>query len=405
MFQAIAERAVALSGAERCDFWRIDGEYLLHVAGIGSVLNPVPVGSRVPRVGMIAGEAADRRAVIRIDDGGSPTAPKMHSWFSRVQGHRSAMFVPLMRDGEALGVFTLGHSEPNKFSADDEGFLKTFGSQALIAMENARLFNALEDRNREVNEALEQQTAMAEVLGIISRSATDSQPVFDALAERAARLCDAEASLLQLVVGGDSARTVARFATDGTARLILDQDYTAPLEGRIVGETIRSRSRVHVFGPLEAFSDFPETVALYSDVETMCWLSVPLNRNGEVIGALQVSRQDPTPFTSAQVTLVEAFADQAVIAIENARLFNALEGRNREVTEALEQQTAIAEVLEAIAASPADLDAVLPKLAAAAARLCEADNSVVSHAHGDVLTAWSSTQGHVILKGYPPGPN
>ena len=409
VFQAIAERAVALSGAERCDFWRIDGEYLLHVAGIGAVLNPVPVGSRVPRVGMIAGEAADRGEVIRIDDGGSPTAPERHRWFSRVQGHRSAMFVPLMRDGEALGVFTLGHSEPNKFSADDESLLKTFGSQALIAMENARLF-------REQQEALEREQATAEIMAIVGTSTTDAQPVFEAIVQRAAQLVRADQALLGLR-DGDSLvwGAMSRSSELGIEESTLPRELRYPLrETEIGGRAILSGRTQKFCGSHEEYmAEYPGSSIPRERFEELrrggqygaALLAIPLMLEGAAVGVLWVTRPSTgelEPFSEAEQGLLETFAQQAAIATANARLFNELEERNREVTEALEQQTAMAEVLEAIAASPADLDAVLPKLAAAAARLCEADNSVVSHAQGDVLTTWSSKLGHVVLEGYSP---
>ncbi|MGH2608792.1 MAG: GAF domain-containing protein, partial [Tepidiformaceae bacterium] len=227
---------------------------------------------------------------------------------------------PLMSKGEPVGVLHVMRETGEPFSSQQMSLLQTFADQAVIAIENARLFNELQERNREVTEALDQQTAMAEVLEIISKSATDAQPVLDALAERAARLCAAEGSQIHLV-DGDESTIVARYVTAASAELILDQGYTAPIAGRVVGVTVERQARVHVWGRLEDFHEFPGSAALYPGVEAMCWLSVPLFREGAVIGCLQVSKPAPLPFADNHIALLEAFADQAVIAMENARLF------------------------------------------------------------------------------------
>ncbi len=306
--------------------------------------------------------------------------------------HQAFAVVPIVHDGQSVGVFTLARIEARAFTEGQLRLTQTFANQAAIAIANARLFQELEERNRDVTEALDQQTAMAEVLEIISRSATDAQPVLDTLAERAAGLLGADASLLQLIEG-DQSRVAANFSTNQSARLVLPEGYTAPHEGRIVGETVRTRARVHVWGRLEDFVQYPGTQALYSGIDEMAWLSVPLLRDDEVIGALMVSRNRAVPFSDAHIALLEAFADQALIAIENARLFNELEESNRETHEALELQTAIGDVLNVIGRSPTSLEATLPAIGQAALQLCSADRVSVSyHASGGV-SVWDTQRG------------
>jgi GAF domain-containing protein len=288
---------------------------------------------------------------------------------------RSAAYVPLISGGEVLGAIGLWRQLEGPFDNRQIDLLETFARQAVIAIENARLFNELQERNREVTEALERQTAMAEVLGIISRSTTDAQPVLDAVAQRATRLCGGHASHLYLI-DGELARLVARFAMPGAERLLLEHGYSAPYAGRVVGETVRTSSPVQIAGDVpDIRRRFPNLPPAYRDDEAMSWLSVPLLRDRQLMGVLQVARTEARQFSEAEVGLLEAFANQSVIAIENANMFSELQERNREVTEALEQQQGTSAVLELISRSPTNLEEVLVEVARAASRLCGAEES------------------------------
>ncbi len=300
---------------------------------------------------------------------------------------KSMVHVPLMHNNEPIGLLVVQSSQLAGFTPSHISLLEAFADQAVIAIQNARMFNDLQERNREVTEAFDRQAAMAEVLDIISRSATDAQPVLDTVAERAVWLCNAEAAHLYLI-DGEMAHLSARFARAGAEQLLLPPGHTGPHAGRIVGETVETRQPVQVWGSVpEVRRRFPKLPETYRDQPEMSWLSVPLLHDGEVMGVLQVARTVARQFAAPEISLVEAFADQAVIAIENARLFNELEERNREVTEALEQQTVMAELLRIVASSPGDLEATLPEIARAAERLTEADHSSLGYIAGDLLYA------------------
>src|SRR5262249_55845735 len=242
--------------------------------------------------------------------------------------------------------------------------LETFADQAVIAIENVRLFKELQERNAELREALEHQTATSEVLGIISRSPTDVQPVLDAIVESAARVCGIDDVVLRL--------------QEGT--MLIPRAHFGPIPlGRVeisIDEPqyrwMREHGTLHV-PDVSEWNDF-------QIVGTRAWrsrLTAPLRHKGELIGALNARRTEVRPFTPAQIKLLETFADQAVIAIENVRLF-------QELRESLEQQTATSEILGVIASSPTDIQPVLDVVAENAAKLCDATDATIIRVDGDL---------------------
>jgi signal transduction histidine kinase len=272
-----------------------------------------------------------------------------------------------------LGFLNVRRLEVRPFSPREIGILETFADQAVIAIENARLFNELQERNREVTEALDQQTAMAEVLSIIAGSATDARPVFDAIVERAARLVEANAASLEVVEESDL-RLAARFSQSGRLEVTARLGTRRPIVGRIQQATLAERRPMHYSGTMEDLRGaFPVTERVLrergwsGDFYTL--LSVPLVIGEAVVGTLTVTREDARAFTGAQANVLQTFADQAVIAIENARLFNELQERNREVTEALRREEATGEILRQISRSPEELDETLQAITDAATRL------------------------------------
>ena len=271
-----------------------------------------------------------------------------------------------MRESLAIGVIFIRRVEVRPFSDKQITLLETFAAQAVIAIENVRLFKEIQERNAELREALEHQTATSEVLGIISRSPTDVQPVLDAIVESAARVCGIDDVVLRLIEG-DKQLPKAHFGPIPINLVEISID-----EPRY--RWVREHGTLHI-PDVRAQNDFP-TFGRGGTFHTQ--LMVPLHQKGIVIGALNARRNEVHPFTPAQIKLLETFADQAVIAIENVRLF-------QELTESLEQQTATSEILGVIASSPTDVQPVLDTIAENAARVCGAYHAVIRLVQDNVL--------------------
>jgi len=381
---------IAVSAARLCDAYdaaihKVDGDFLPVVAHHG----PIPIPSTLPlRAGFVAGRAVlDQRTIHVADAQVAIDVYPEGSDVARVLGFRTILAVPLIRTGKAIGVISIRRRDVRAFTDRQIDLLKTFADQAVIAIENTRLFEAeqartreVTERTRELTEALEQQTATADVLKVISRSALDVQKVLDALVESAARLCNAhDVGILQVV--GDSLRLVAHHGqipmSAPVGQLIL------PLaRGTIGGRAVVDRRTIQVADILTEENEYPVSWkrALQTGFRTA--LAVPLVHAGEAIGVIVIRRAEVRPFTERQIELVNTFADQAVIAIENTRLFEAEQASKRELQESLEFQTAISEVLAVISRSPSDLRPVLEAIVETAARLCQADKANIRRKEG-----------------------
>src|SRR5262249_1492442 len=247
--------------------------------------------------------------------------------------------------------------------------LKAFASQAVIAIENVRLFKELDARNSDLSLALEQQTATGEILRVISSSPTDEQPVFDAIVRSARRLCEATYSVVFLAQG-DRLTLAAVEGIDAAGIAAIHTAYPRPIaRDTTSGRAILDRRLGHLedsWGGPEYTHPLRDTIGLRSI------LTIPFFLHGLPMGALSVWRPEVRPFTDKQIGLLQTFADQAVIAIENVRLFKELEARNQDLTAALDQQTATSEILRVISSSPTDVQPVFTAIAQSAARLCEA---------------------------------
>ena len=376
VFEGILTSAARLCEASAGTILLVEGDALVRAATHG--LLPLETGERRPlNRDNAAGRAVLDRETIHISD---VTAvpdefPLSMSTFERL-GHRTLLATPLIHKGISIGVLGLMRTEVRPFTDKQIQLLKTFANQAVIAIENVRLF-------QELTEALEQQTATSEILGVIASSPTDIQPVLDAIAESATRLCSAKDASIRLVEGN-----VLRLAAhQGPIPFFVASEL--PIDRRSAsGRAVVDREIIHIEDVLSvAATEFPEIRRAVEQEGDRTVLAVPLVCEDVSIGTILIRRTVVDPFTEKQIELLKTFANQAVIAIENVRLFKELQDRNRQLTEALEQQTATSEILRVIASSPTDLQPVFQTILDNAVRLCEAKNGAVFRFDGEVFRA------------------
>ena len=365
VLDSVAGNAARLCDASDAQIWQVKGDKYWRVASYGSI----PVvraneGRPIIRT-LITGRAAIDRQTVHVHDIAVPEAQAefADSWsLARQTGVRTHLATPLLRKGVAIGAILIRRMEVRPFSEKQIALLKTFADQAVIAIENVRLFS-------ELKESLEQQTATSEILGVIARSPADIQPVLDAVAESAARLCDSKDVFIWRR-DNDVLRMVAahgrRTITIGRTITIEGEEWPPIDRSSLPGRAVVDNRTIHIEDLRTCEDEFPWAKEHGIRAGARTCLVAPLVSKGVAIGAIHIRRYEVRPFTQKQIKLLETFADQAVIAIENVRLF-------QELKESLEQQTATSEILGVIASSPTDIQPVLNAVAANAARLCEAN--------------------------------
>jgi PAS domain S-box-containing protein len=390
VLQAIVESACQLCESNDATVALKDGHDLVFKAQHGSipiVWDRIPINRQmVTGRAVIDGQPVHVRDLYGPEGEGFPDARE----FARQTDVHTVLSVPLLREGESIGVITLRRTEVKPFSDKQINLLQTFADQAVIAIGNVRLFDEVQAKTRHLAESLQQQTATSDVLKVISRSAFDLQTVLDTLVNSAARLCQADHGIIVRPTD-QKHRVAASRGLTPEKRAYIEARQFAPGDNSATGIALLEARIVHI---KDVFADSEYVLAGDPD-PARTRLAVPLLREGKPVGVFTLTRQQVNPFTDKQIELVQTFADQAVIAIENARLFEQVQARTRDLEESLQQQTATSEVLQVISSSPGELKPVFQALLDNATRVCGANFGAMVLYDGDSFE-------NVALHNVPP---
>ncbi len=379
VLDTVTETAGRLCGADSATVFIREGEAYRRVSSSAAKMEPEYWAIRrqqtiVPGRDSVVARAALEGRVVHVVD--ILADPDYASPEAAASGRRTILGVPLLREGAVLGTIGLSRKRVEPYTERQIELVRTFADQAVIAMENARLLSELQARTRDLEESLEYQTATSDVLNVISRSTADVQPVLDTVIETAARLCAAETAAIWMREGEiyrAVASTQARSAAEPEYWAILRQRRIVPGRDSVTARVALEGGVVHV-ADIRADPDYASPEALASGRRTQ--LGVPLLRDSEPIGIIMLSRKRVEPYTERQIELVRTFADQAVIAMENARLLGELQARTDELTRSVGELQALEEVARAVNSS-LDLDTVLATVIGRAVLLSQADEGMI----------------------------
>ena len=374
VFNAMLENATRICEAKFGTLFRFDGKAFHRAAGIGvpSALAEFQKkrGAYLPESGTLLDRVLQTRKVAHSPDYAAEPIPGNAA---KLGGARSTVAVPMLKDSELVGAIIIYRQEVKPFTDKQIELVQNFAAQAVIAIENTRLFN-------ELRQSLEQQTATADVLKIISSSPGELQPVFNAMLENATRICEAKFGVLFLCEG-DAVRAIAMH---GAPQSYVDERHRNPVFQPAPATTLaRALATKKPVQDADALNQ-PQRGAIVNLAGARTILSVPMLKENELVGAIVIYRQDVQPFTDKQIELVQNFASQAVIAIDNTRLLN-------DLRESLKQQTATSEVLKVISSSPAELEPVFHSMLMKAVQICEAKFGVLFRCYDDTefhAAAW-----------------